>query len=309
MLRTVLAATLAVVILSAATTAGQSATSTTSPDQKTPETPVTVSRSSQYHLASKINGRDYRVMVSTPFKFDPAAAYPVVYVLDANVFFGTVTDAVHFMSFAKEMAPAIVVGVAYPTDDLTAWVRERRLDLTPTPLSKPSDAGPSGGGDAFLRVIEEEVKPLIRSRFKIDDARQTLFGMSFGGLAALRMMFRHPTAFSAYIVASPSIWWDNKTVLADEGAFSKRVQTGELNLKVILTSARDEQYHGSDPKLLAEAQAGARMVDNASELASRLAALNTEKLKLSRIIFEDEVHNSVPHAAISRGLRLALPVQ
>lgn len=309
MLRTALAPGIVVLFLASAATAGQDVTNATTPGQKANATQVTVTRSSQYHLTSKINGRVYRVMVSTPFMFDPGASYPVVYVLDANVFFGTVTDAVHFMSFAKEMAPAIVVGIAYPTDDLTAWVRERRFDLTPTPSPKPSDAGPSGGGDAFLRFIEDEVKPLIRARFRIDDTRQTLFGMSFGGLAALRSMFRNPSAFSAYIVASPSIWWDNKAVLVDEGAFSKRVQSGELRLNVILTSARDEQYHGSDPKLSAEAQAGSRMVDNASELATRLAALNSDRLKVSRVIFDDEVHNTVPYAAISRGLRLAMPVK
>jgi hypothetical protein len=49
------------------------------------------------------------------------------------------------------------------------------------------------------------------------------------------------------------------------------------------------------------------MVDNASELATRLGALNPGKLKISRVILDDEVHNAVPHAATSRGLRLALP--
>ena len=309
MLRNVLAGTIVVLILTATSTAGQSVTGATTRGENADATPVAVARSSQYALTSKINGRTYRVMVSTPFMFDPAVAYPVVYVLDANVFFGTVTDAVYFLSFSKTVAPAIVVGIGYQSDDLNVWLRERRLDLTPTASATPSDAGPSGGGDAFLRVVEEEVKPLIRSRFKIDDAKQTLFGMSFGGLAALRGMFRNPTAYSAYIVASPSIWWGNKAVLADEAAFSKRVQSGEFGLNVILTSARDEQYHGTDPKLLAEAQAGARMVDNTSELAARLAALNPGKLKVSRVIFDDEVHNTVPYAAISRGLRLALPVK
>ena len=87
------------------------------------------------------------------------------------------------------------------------------------------------------------------------------------------------------------------------------MQSSELQLNVILTSARNEQYHGTDPKLLAEAQSGSRMVDNASELAVRLAALNPVKLKISRVIFDDEVHNTVSFVAISRGLRLALPVK
>jgi predicted alpha/beta superfamily hydrolase len=302
---------LAIFMLASVATARaeQAATSDNAAAREPGATAVAVARSAQYPLTSKINSRSYRVMVSTPFAYDPTVAYPVVYVLDANVFFGTVTDALHFMSFAKTVAPAIVVGVAYPTDDLNAWVKERRFDLTPTTSAKPSDAGPSGGGDAFLRVIEDEVKPLVQSRYKIDTARQTLFGMSFGGLAALRGLFRNPTAFSTYIVASPSIWWDGKAVLADEAAFSKRVLSGELQLSVILTSARDEQYHGTDPKLLTEAQAGSRMVDNASELAGRLAALNPDKLKISRVIFDDEIHNTVPYAAISRGLRFALPLK
>jgi predicted alpha/beta superfamily hydrolase len=270
---------------------------------------VPVPRSAQYPLTSKINGRTYRIMVSTPFMFDPAIAYPVLYVLDGNVFFGTVSETAHFQSFGKVIAPAIVVAIAYDTDDLNEWVRLRRFDLTPTPSPKPDDAAPAGGGDAFLRVIQDEVKPLIRSRYKIDESRQTLFGMSFGGLAALRSLFRNPGAFSTYIVASPSIWWDNKAVLVDEAAFSKRIRSGELALSVMLTSARDEQYHGHDPKLLAEAQSGSRMVDNASELAARLTALNSDKLRIARVIFDDEIHNTVPAAAISRGLRFALPLK
>jgi len=307
MLRRVVVGLMLVLFGPAATTAQQAAPNANALRPPTAAAPVAVPRSTQYALTSKNNGQAYRIMVSTPFVFDPAVAYPVLYVLDGNVFFGTVSEATHFLSFTKDIGPAIVVAIGYETDDLNDWVRRRRLDLTPTPSPKPSDAGPAGGGDAFLRVIEEEVKPLIRSRYKIDDSKQMLFGMSFGGLAALRSMFRNPTAFSTYIVASPSIWWDNKAVLADEAAFSKRVQSGELQLKVILTSARDEQYHGDDPKLLAAAQSGSRMVDNTSELAARLATLNPDKLTVSRVIFDDEIHNSVPAAAISRGLRLAMP--
>ena len=277
--------------------------------QATNGAPVVVARSAQYDLTSRINGRAYRVMVSTPSVFDPSTAHPVVYVLDGNGYFGTVTEAVNFFSFSKQTAPAIVVAIGYQSEDPNVWSRERRLDLTPTSTPASSAAGPSGGGDAFLQVIEQEIKPLIRSHYKIDDSRQALFGFSFGGLAALRSLFRNPTAFSAYIVGSPSIWWDNKAVLADEAAFSTRVRSGELQLHVILTSARDEQYHGSDPKLLAAAQSGQRMVDNASELAARLSALNADKLKVSRVIFDDEIHGSVAYAVVSRGLRLALSVK
>jgi hypothetical protein len=130
-----------------------------------------------------------------------------------------------------------------------------------------------------------------------------------GGLIALRSLFRNPAAFSTYILASPAIWWDSKAVLADEETFAKQARAGELQLTIIVTSARDGQYHGTDPKLLAEAQSGSRMVDNASELAARLAVLNGNKIKVHRIIFDDEIHNTVLPAAVSRGLRLALRPQ
>jgi hypothetical protein len=275
--------------------------------QPTNAAPVVIPRATQYDLPSRINGQTYRIMVSLPFMFDPAAAYPVLYVLDANTIFGIVTDVAHFQSFAKVTAPAIVVGIGYPTDDLNEWVRRRALDMTPTPSPKPDKAGKNGGGDAFLRVIDEEVKPFLATRYKIDRSKQIIFGFSLGGLIALRNLFRNPTAFATYILASPSIWWDNKTVLADEEAFSKRARSGDLLLTVILTSARDEQYHDNDPKLLAEAQSGSRMVDNASEIAARLTALNPEKIKVFRVIFDGEIHNTVTAAAVSRGLRLALP--
>ena len=63
----------------------------------------------------------------------------------------------------------------------------------------------------------------------------------------LRALFRNPNAFSTYILSSPSIWWNYREVLVDEEAFSKRARAGELQLKVLVTSAGDEQYRGNDP--------------------------------------------------------------
>jgi predicted alpha/beta superfamily hydrolase len=83
------------------------------------------------------------------------------------------------------------------------------------------------------------------------------------------------------------------------------VRAGELHLKLLLTSAGDEQYRGTDPKLLAAAQ-NSRMIDNASELAARLAALNPQNFAVVRVIFPDESHNSVSLASIGRAVRFAL---
>ena len=265
-------------------------------------TPVVVPRAKQYDITSRINGETYRIMVSTPVEADPAVAYPVVYLLDGNVHFNTATDAVTRMSLRippPTVAPAIVVGLGYPTHDPEEVNRRRQFDLTlshsPSPL-RPDAKG--GGGDTFLRVIEEELKPFVMARYRIDRTKQIIYGQSLGGLMSLRVLFRNPNAFSSYILSSPSIFHNNREVLADEEAFSKRARAGELRLRVLVTSAADEQYPGD----------ANRMVDNASELADRLAALNPSKIMVVRTIFADETHISVSPASLSRGLRFALPL-
>ncbi len=237
--------------------------------------PVTLPRSRQYDITSRINGQTYRIFISTPANAQPSKAYPVVYVLDGNLGwnFGTAIAAMRLR------VPAIVVGIGYTTEDPNEILRRRRFDMTMSTSPTREQAGQrAGGGDAFLRVIEEEVKPFVMARYRVDASKQIIYGYSLGGLMVLRSLFHNPTAFSTYIAASPSIWENNREVLADEEAFSKRARAGELQLKVLITSAGDEQYRGDDPKLLAEAQRGSRMVDNASELAARLAALNPQRI-------------------------------
>jgi uncharacterized protein len=270
--------------------------------------PVIAARAKQYDLASHITGRTYRISVCMPLKGDPSVSYPVLYVLDGNAFFATAADAEMIQASSKIAGSAIVVGIGYPTTDNDEVLRLRTFDLTPTVSINPKDAGTkTGGGDAFLRFIEEELKPFIAARYKVDTAQQALYGDSLGGLLALRVLFKNPTAFSTYIVTSPSIWWNSGDVLAGEATFAKRARAGEFRLKILIVSAGDEQYRGDDPKLLAEDKPY-RMVDNASELANRLAALNPKNVTVVRTIFPGEMHTSVPPASISRAIRFAFPL-
>lgn len=295
-------------LLGSATVAKQQATTAAGLASTVPQdgAPITIARAKQYDITSRINGQRYRIMVATPYMGDPAVAYPVLYVLDGNVYFGTAAETLTRQSFSRTVSPAIVVGVGYPTDDQQEMSRRRNVDLTPFVAKGSTFVGEgSGGGDAFLRVLEEEVKPLIAERYNIDRTKQIIWGQSLGGLTVLRALFRNPTAFSTYILSSPSIFFNNREVLLDEQAFARRAKAGELHSKVLVTSAGDEQYRGDDPKLLAQA-ANTRMVDNASELAARLKALNPQNITVGRVIFEGEIHNTVPQASLSRALRFAL---
>lgn len=254
------------------------------------ETRATVPRARQYDVKSRINGQTYRLQIALPPNADPDVSYPVLYVLDANVFFGTAVDAVALQAFTKAIIPVTVVGIGYPTEDLESWRRLRRFDMSAAPTIKPEERGQYGGGDAFLRVVEEELKPFVEARYRIDKSRQAIFGMSFGGEVALRGLFRNSISFTTYIIATPEILWNNSVVLSDEPAFAKRVTAGEVRAKLLLTSAGDEL---------------AANVKSVADLAARLVALNPDKLIVNRTVFEGEVHVTVGPASLSRGLRFA----
>lgn len=269
--------------------------------------PVRIARSQTFTITSRTNNRTYQVMVATPASQEPGVLYPVLYVLDGNQYFGTATDALNRQAHFKNVSPAIVVGVGYPTDDYATLVRERAFDLTPSPSKNARMTGRFGGGAAFSKVLEEEIKPFIHSRFPVDTSQQILWGHSYAGLFALGTMLALPDSYSTYILSSPSIWWNDKEVLQTLPEFERRARVGRHSLRILITSAGDEQYRGPDSAKTASDTA--RMIDNATDLAERLKQLIPEKIKVERVVFDGEIHNTVSSASLSRALRFALPIK
>ena len=79
--------------------------------------PATEARS----LHSAAVSQDYRLSVALPFHYEdrPDRTYPVIYVLDADLFFGMVVEMVRAMNirvpFCNELPDALIVGIGYPT--------------------------------------------------------------------------------------------------------------------------------------------------------------------------------------------------
>ncbi len=254
--------------------------------------PVTLVNSVHYDLKSAITGREYRIFISAPADAGPDKAYPVLYILDANRDF----------KVASNHAGGIIVGIGFTSQEVAVGQR-RQLELTPT--VDVSLQIPTGDSVKFLSMLEEEIRPFVEARYNLVADDQSFYGHSLGGLAVLGHMFRHPDAFNTFIIASPSIWWDNRVVLADEAEFSERVKNDDLNIRVLLTSAGDEQ-NCSAPQASATCSS-ARMVDNASELAARLQAINPEKLQVTRTVFDGESHGSSIRASLGRALFFVMP--
>jgi predicted alpha/beta superfamily hydrolase len=171
----------------------------------------------------------------------------------------------------------------------------------------------AGGADAFLKVIETEIKPRIHALVKVDPGDETLYGHSLGGLAVLRALFTEPSAFRTFVAASPSIWWNDKSVLEGEAGFAQKVAAGAVAPRVLITVGGLEQTPApvppGAPLKQEEADAmtkRARMVDNAVELGQRLAALKgAPGYEVKTVVFADETHGSVEQAALSRAIAFA----
>jgi predicted alpha/beta superfamily hydrolase len=106
---------------------------------------------------------------------------------------------------------AIVVGV-----ENTA---RRIWEYTPT---RDDELGDGGGGDLYLRMLIEELKPRIDGALRTLPARETtaILGSSLGGLISAHAATTSTATFGLVGAMSPSTWWDG-AVLLDEVAATK----------------------------------------------------------------------------------------
>lgn len=158
--------------------------------------------------------RELNVYLPLSYGTDPEARYPVIYLLDgsADEDFIHIAGLVQFASFSWiQMVPeSIVVGIANV---------DRKRDFTyPSKNEKDQKELPtSGGSAAFIEALEREILPLIESRYRIDGGR-TLIGQSLGGLLATEILLKKPALFDRYIIVSPSLWWDDGSLLGADPA-------------------------------------------------------------------------------------------
>jgi hypothetical protein len=282
--------------------------------------PVLLFGATQFDLASKISGRTYRIFVYKPITPAPAAGYPVLYVTDGNGMFPLAAAQTALMALAGK--GAIVIGIGYPTDDFMRPMMLRYRDLTPVtedkslfPTQPPlAEADQGGASELFYRFITEELRPAVSAKYSVDANQQTLYGHSLGGLFGLNVLFKHPESFNRYVASSPSIWWDNKSVLKEESGFLARAKRGKHPIRVLICVGAKEQdpYSEAPPGNMPLSEvnkkiAEARMVDNARDLAQRLSQAGANAGFTVRFQdFSAEDHLTVVPASISRALSFAV---
>lgn len=278
-------------------------------------------------FTSAVNGKRYRLLVSEPAGDPPAAGWPVVYLIDANLHFGIAVDTARIQERWPDTREAVIVGIAYQTDSVIEALRVRTHDLTPPTPREVTDSGwqrnmgaapdDYGGMDAYLRMLEEEVRPRVRALLPTDPADETLMGHSLGGLTTLAALLRTPGGFRNYVAISPSIWVNERWVLGFVDAFMGRARAGEVTARLLLSTG---EYEESDPPFpplprrnppMSEEVYGAmirdtRMVSNPAELAERLEPVRGGGFDFSFVVHPQEDHRSVVPAGIARGIFYSL---
>jgi predicted alpha/beta superfamily hydrolase len=288
-----------------------------------PQSPVLGYGSTQFDMPSEITGRTYRIFVFKPPLPPPPTGFPVVTVIDANMSFPIA--ATMAATFGMGGKAAMVIGVGYASDDVMELIRLRNRDLTPpTPLSgirqNPGRPAPKledyGGSEDFYRFLIEELRPAIAGAYSVDAGDQTLYGHSLGGLFTLGVLFNHPDSFRNFVASSPSIFWNERSVLGDERRFAAKVAAGEAKPRVLILVGAKEQdltesvLPGASDAQMKKLMREWRMVDNARDLANRLRRIKGAPDYQARFhAFQDEDHLTVLAASIGRALTFALRPQ
>ncbi len=258
--------------------------------------PVTLAGAEQQAMRSKA-GHDYRIFIARPEGAPPEKGFPVIYMLDGNASFALAWSVMR-MQWNRPggggPTPAVIVAIGYPTDAPYEMAR-RTVDYTPAMATPPAGA-PTGGADAFLAFIEDELKPRIAATHPIDPNRQALFGHSYGGLFTLHVLFTRPQAFQRYFAISPSIWWGDGAIKAEE------TKAGPTDAPVtILVGEYEQKLRPTDTRPDRTARlAHTRMVDNARDMADRLKARG---MKVDFEELPDEDHGSIMAVAVAKALR------
>lgn len=199
-----------------------------------------------YQIQSKVlnESRTLNVYLPEGYHADSAKAYPVIYLLDgsANEDFIHIAGLVQFLTMIEAMPKTILVGIENV---------DRRRDFTfPTTIEKDKKDYPTTGSSSkFINFIAQELQPFVEKSFKTNGSK-TIIGQSFGGLLTAEILLNKANLFNNYIIVSPSLWWNNESLLKD---VATKINAQKItNTKVYIAVGEEGKVMKEDAKKLAE---------------------------------------------------------
>lgn len=243
---------------------------------------------------SKILSEQRILNVYLPEGYNPndSIKYPVTYLLDgsADEDFIHVVGLFQFNNFSwiNRVPKSIVVGIANV---------DRRRDFTyPTTITEDQKRDPTSGKSAnFISFIETELQPFIEKNYKTNNSK-TIIGQSAGGLLATEILIKKPQLFNKYIIISPSLWWDNGSLLNENSEIYQENFEEHIDI-----------YIGVGKEGLAPTEIPHVMEVDANLLAEKIKSTKSEYVKVYFDYLPEEDHATITHQAIFNALRILYP--
>ncbi len=246
------------------------------------------------YSAELSEGRTLNIYLPDGYNRNDTLRYPVIYLLDgsADEDFIHIVGLVQYFNFPwiNTVPKSIVVGIANV---------DRRRDFTyPTTNVEDKKQFPTTGGSAkFIAFLEKELQPYIDNRFKTKGSN-TIIGQSLGGLLVTQILFEKPELFSKYIIISPSLWWDDGSLLKQQAkvlipSFSRQT--------TIYIGTGKEGFWPGKPNHIMEVEA--------KELADRFIKSGKKNLVVYYDFLPKETHATVTHPAVFNAFRMMYPAK
>ena len=216
--------------------------------------------------------RVLNIYLPNGYSKDSSKVYPVIYLLDGSIDedFIHISGLVQFGSFSwiNLIPESIVVGISNI---------DRRRDYTyPTKNTQDKKDFPTTGeSKKFIDFIEKELQPLIENNYKTDTIR-TIIGQSLGGLLATEILLKKPDLFDNYIIVSPSIWWDDESLL----------------------KVKQNNYNSNKSIYISVGKEGEVMERTAKDLFEKLKLTEAENTQLYFEFFEKQNHGDALHLSV-----------
>ncbi|WMX12851.1 alpha/beta hydrolase-fold protein [Aureispira sp. CCB-E] len=236
------------------------------------KTAFTIGETLEVESAILGENRVLNIYLPNGYSKESSKTYPVIYLLDGSIDedFIHIAGLVQFGSFSwiNLLPETIVVGIGNV---------DRKRDFTyPTNNEKDKKDFPTtGGSEKFIRFIAKELQPFIAKEYAINDTK-TLIGQSLGGLLATEILFKQPNLFDNYIIVSPSLWWDDQSLLS-------------WNLPTYTTSKSIYIAVGKEGKV---------MEGTAKELYKKVSVLDKKNTKTFFEFLEAQDHGDALHLAV-----------
>ena len=226
-------------------------------------------------FSSEILKENRELNIYLPQNYNTSHKYPVIYLLDGgmNEDFLHVVGLTQFYNLMYAMPEVIFLGIVNVD-------RQRDFTFQPTLEDLIKKYPTAGHSEDFIQFMEKELIPFMNTKYSTSPQR-FLLGQSLGGLLATEVLWKKPDLFTHYIITSPSLWWNNESLLQEA---DKLIQEHQPNPEFIYISVGKSE--------------GKMMINEAKDLFQKMKKSKMKSKNLHYAELTDVTHATILHTAL-----------